>query len=422
MRVLIISWEYPPYINGGLGRHVAELIPALNRQGVETHVVTPAFDPLAHLDQLQTETCCTDTETPVSVSVTQENGITVHRVLATQDKTKTDVFKQAQQTNHLIETYLEHLYLQGDHWDLIHTHDWLTGFAGLHLKHARSVPLVSTIHATERGRVRGFLNSPLQQAIDQTERNLVHGSDRVIVCSHFMSNELQSFFHLSPAKLEVIPNGVDMNSLPRQFEGLDAFRAKYADPDDRIVFTVSRLVYEKGVHRLIEATPAILANCPQAKIIVAGRGPEAENLQNQAKYLGVADRVKFVGFISNEERDRFFKIASCAVFPSLYEPFGIVALEAMALECPVVVSYVGGLAEMVKHQETGITIFPDDAASVAWGVSYALTHPVWARRHAIQARQVVEEQFNWTRIAALTKAVYQQTIEAQNVTIHLGSD
>ena len=414
MRVLIISWEYPPYINGGLGRHVAELIPALNHQGVEVHVVTPSFHSLAHLAQLQTETRYSDNQTSVTASVTQENGITVHRILAYQDKTKTDVFKQAQQTNQVIEAYLNHLNLQGGQWDLIHVHDWLTGFAGLHLKQARAIPLVSTIHATERGRVRGFLNSPLQQAIDQTEHNLVHGSDRVIICSHFMSNELQSFFHVSPSKLEVIPNGVDMNSLHQQFDDLDYFRAKYANPDDRIVFTVSRLVYEKGVHRLIEATPAILAKCPQAKIIVAGRGPEAENLQNQAAHLGVTDRVKFVGFISNDERDRFFKIASCAVFPSLYEPFGIVALEAMALECPVVVSYVGGLAEVVTHQETGITIFPDDAASVAWGVSYALTHPVWARRHAIQAYHVVEEQFNWTRIATLTKAVYQKVIQAQS--------
>ena len=414
MRVLIISWEYPPYINGGMGRHVAELIPALTQQGIEVHVVTPTFELLNRSNQFHVQTQFTDNETSIMVSVTQEGGVTVHRVLVPQDdKAKTDIFNQAKFVNQRIEAYLEYLDAQGSRWDLVHIHDWLTGFAGLHLKQTQTIPLVSTIHATERGRVRGFLNSPLQQAIDQTEHDLVHGSDRVIVCSRFMSHELQSFFQVPLSKLEVIPNGIEINRF-QHFDNLDDFRAKYAAPDERIVFTISRLVYEKGVHRLIEATPGILAKCPRAKIIVAGRGPEAKNLRNQAEQLGISDRVKFVGFISNEERDRFFKIASCAVFPSLYEPFGIVALEAMALECPVVVSYVGGLAEVVTHQETGITIFPDDAASVAWGVSYSLTHPVWARRHALKARQVVEEQFNWTRIASLTKALYRQTIEAQN--------
>ena len=166
---------------------------------------------------------------------------------------------------------------------------------------------------------------------------------------------------------------------------------------------------------MVEAAPRIFAECSTARILIAGKGPEAKNLKQQAESLGVADRVNFIGFISDDDRNRLLKVADCAVFPSLYEPFGIVALEAMALGCPIVVSDVGGFSEMVTHQETGITVFPDDPESVAWGVSHTLTHPIWARRHALKARQSVEELFNWPRIAKLTKGVYENTLaERQN--------
>jgi glycosyltransferase involved in cell wall biosynthesis len=121
--------------------------------------------------------------------------------------------------------------------------------------------------------------------------------------------------------------------------------------------------------------------------------------------------VNFIGFVSDEDRNRLFAVADCAVFPSLYEPFGIVALEAMALGCPVVVSDVGGLSEVVTHKETGITVFPNDPESIAWGVLHTLKNPKWARKHAAKARQSVAELFNWTRVAILTKDVYQRVLE-----------
>lgn len=416
MRVLKLSWEYPPQVEGGLGRHVAELTPALTQQGVEVHIVTPVSEPTFR--QFRSDSSLKNPDTvalaPEALGqavISTENGVDVHRVLAPLDGYG-DIYSRVTEVNRIIEDYVYQMGEECGPCELIHIHDWLASFAGIGLKEAWNCPLIVTIHATERGRVRGHLSNHLQWSIDNTERNVVHEADRVIVCSEYMCNELQSFFQVPPSKLDVVPNGVDITGLQNhENENLDEFRARYADPDDLIVFTVSRLVYEKGVHRLVEAVPRILADCPAARIIIAGKGPESENLKRQAESLGCTHRVNFIGFVSDEDRNRLFAVADCAVFPSLYEPFGIVALEAMALGCPVVVSDVGGFSEVVTHKETGITVFSDDPESIAWGVLHTLKHPKWARKHAAKARQSVAELFNWTRIAILTKEVYQRVLE-----------
>jgi glycosyltransferase involved in cell wall biosynthesis len=161
---------------------------------------------------------------------------------------------------------------------------------------------------------------------------------------------------------------------------------------------------------LIRALPEVLDRQPSAKVVVAGRGPELESLRSLAWNTGVGEKVLFTGFIADEDRDRLFKVSDCAVFPSLYEPFGIVALEALAAKCPVVVSEVGGLKEVVQHAETGITVYPDDPGSLAWGILHTLQHPKWAAARVQNAYRVVREQYNWERIASLTAGVYRQVI------------
>jgi len=125
----------------------------------------------------------------------------------------------------------------------------------------------------------------------------------------------------------------------------------------------------------------------------------------------VADNVLFPGRVSDEVRDGLFKVADCAVFPSLYEPFGIVALEAMAAGCPVVVSDVGGLSEVVEHNVTGIKVYPDDPGSLAWGILHTIRNPQWSRQRVENAEKIVREQYNWHRIANMTVDVYNKTIQ-----------
>ena len=396
MRILMFSWEYPPHVVGGLGKHAAELLPPLgNLPGVDLHLVTPRWEGGKRRERV--------------------GRATVHRVEA--PIVEGDFFTKAQQTNLHLEEYVDRLWQESGPFDLIHVHDWLVAFVGAACKHRYEVPLLSTIHATERGRGRGHLLSDQSRAIHQVEWWLTYESWRVIACSEYMAGEVSSDFHCSRDKIDVIPNGVETARFD-ELEGKDltSFRTMYALPFEEIVFYVGRVVFEKGLHVLVRALPLVLAQQPSAKVVVAGKGPELESLRSLAQDLDVGKKVLFTGFISDEDRDRLFRIASCAVFPSLYEPFGIVALEAMAAKCPVVVSEVGGLQEVIEHAETGIMVYADDPGSLAWGIVHTLQRPEWSAARAKNAYRVVREEYNWERIARLTADVYRQVIAERAIT------
>jgi len=392
MRVLMLSWEYPPYIVGGLGKHVAELVPAVARQGIEVHVVTPQWN-----------------EAP---PVERHGNVTVHRTAMLRLPQDQDFYTLAWQVNrHMKETATQILAGQGP-FDIIHAHDWLTSFSASALKNEFKVPLIATIHATERGRGHGHLGTDTQRAINNAEWSLTYEAWRIIACSEFMSEEVVSYFNVPRDKIDIIPNAVDPSRFERwEGEDLSSFRSMHALPEEKIVFYVGRIVHEKGLHVLIEAAPRVLHSFPQAKFVIAGTGPLLDELRKRAWDLGLFAKVLFTGFIPDEDRDKLFKVANCAVFPSLYEPFGIVALEAMAAKVPVVVSQVGGLQEVVQHAETGITVYPNNAESLAWGILHTLEHPDWAQARVENAYRQVVEVFNWDRVAALTRAVYQRVAE-----------
>ena len=396
MRILIFSWEYPPHVVGGLGQHVAELLPALgNLPGLELHLVTPRWAGGQPIEKL--------------------GEITVHRV--DPPAAENDFFTMAWQTSLRLEKYSQQLWAQAGPFDLIHVHDWLVAFVGNALKRSYKVPLLSTIHATERGRGRGYLGSDQARAINNVEWSLAYESWRIIACSEYMAGQIVDYFKCSRDKIDVIPNGVNS----AQFDLLDGqdlshFRAMYALPNEQIVFHVGRIVYEKGIQVLVRATPLILGQHSTAKIVIAGKGPELEACRALAWSLGVGEKVLLTGFIFDEDRDRLFKMANCAVFPSLYEPFGIVALQAMAAKCPVVVSEVGGLTEVVRHAETGITIYPDNRESLAWGIVHTLQHPDWTAKRVESAYREVRELYNWDRIARLTANVYERIVAERALT------
>jgi glycosyltransferase involved in cell wall biosynthesis len=310
-----------------------------------------------------------------------------------------------------LEDYAHQLCEDTGPFELVHVHDWLVAFAGAAFKRSYGVPLLSTIHATERGRGRGYLASEQARAINHVEWWLTYESWRVITCSEYMRDEVIDYFQCPHDKIDVVPNGVDTSHFDElEDQDLTTFRNMYALPEERIVFSVGRVVFEKGLHILVRAMPLILAQEPSAKVVVAGKGPELESLRSLAWSVGVGEKVLLTGFISDEDRDKLFKIASCAVFPSLYEPFGIVALEAMAAKCPVVVSEVGGLQDVVQHAETGITVYSDDADSLAWGILHTLQHPEWSASRVENAYRVVREEYNWERIAQRTYEIYGQVI------------
>lgn len=390
MRVLMFSWEYPPHVVGGLGKHVAELIPPLSvLPDVVVHLVTPRLhggEPVERVGQVM-----------------------IHRVEVS--SVEGDSYTGAWQTNLRLEEYAHRLWGEIGPFDLIHVHDWLVAFVGAALKRTYKTPLLSTIHATERGRGRGSLGSEQARAIHHVEWWLTFESWRVIACSEYMRDEIAAYFECPRDKIDVVPNGVETSRFDSLVgQDFSHFRNMYALPSEQILFSVGRVVFEKGLHVLVRAMPLILAQQPSTKLVIAGKGPELESLRSLAWNLGAGEKVLLTGFISDDARDRLFRIADCAVFPSLYEPFGIVALEAMAARCPVVVTEVGGLQDVVQHAETGITVYSDDPNSLAWGILHTLQHPDWAARRAENAYRVVREEYNWEGIARMTVSVYARIV------------
>ena len=391
MRVLVTSWEYPPYVVGGLGRHVADLLPALARRGLEIHLVTPRRD--GDLPPYQ-----------------HTNGLHIHRADVPAGH-YADIYEESEAICAALREVGASIMERHAPIDVIHNHDWLTAAAAIALKHQFRAPLVATIHATERGRGRGELGSAMARRINDAEWRLAYEAWRVIGCADYMAREIASYLNTPANKIDVVPNGVDVTPfVALEAEDLSAFRARYALPQEKLVVSVGRLVDEKGMQVLVRSAPAVLAAVPEAKLVIAGKGPQADYLAGLVDELGLPGKVLLAGFISDEDRNRLYKAAQCAVFPSLYEPFGIVALEAMAARVPVVVSELGGPAEIVQHGETGITVYPDDPASCAWGITHTLQHLDWAQQRVDNAYRVVTTRYNWDTIAEQTEAVYGRVL------------
>lgn len=390
MRLLLLSWEFPPHIVGGLGKHVADLAPALAAQGIDVHVITPNLRGGAEVERL-----C--------------ERATIYRVPAF-DTTQTahDLVTFSQASNSYLERKGQQLHAALGGFDLIHGHDWLVAHSSIALKYALKRPLVVTVHSMERGRMQGNLTSPQSLAINGTEWWLTYEAWRVITVSRYMARQVEQYFGVPDDKLDTIYNGVTIPQHRLSDDEQAAFRAGYAQPDERIVYYVGRIVYEKGVQVLVEAAPQILGDMPGVKFVIAGTGAYLDTLRERVREQGLADRFIFAGFIADDIRDKLYQVADVAVFPSLYEPFGIVALEAMAQGCPVVVSETGGLSEFVRPHETGILTYPGDASSLAWGILHTLQQPEWAALRVKNALRDVQELYNWNRISMQTVATYRR--------------
>jgi len=384
----MISWEYPPKIVGGLGRHVEGLSEALVKRGHRVCVVT-ADIPKARNQEIT-------------------EGVEVWRALPHRPPAR-DFIESVMQLNfNMVERVIALSDLETQ-FDVLHVHDWLGAYAGKLFKHALRLPLIATIHATEYGRNNG-LHNDLQRHISDLEWWLCYEAWNVIVCSHYMENEVQNIFGLPKDKLRVIPNGIDPSKL-RASERVDlaSLRSLYARADEKVVLFVGRLVREKGVWLIIEAFKDLLPIVPEAKLIVVGKGPEEMYLRDYARRLGLEQKVYFTGFIEDDIRNQLYKLCQVAVFPSLYEPFGIVALEAMALGKPVIVSDTGGLGEVVKHGYTGLKFPSGDKKALSRVLADVLLDYDLAQRLS-QAGKKEVKMYSWDKVAQATENIYNEVI------------
>jgi glycogen synthase len=384
VKILMVSWEYPPVVIGGLGRHVYQLATALATAGHEVVVLSRKptnTDPRSH---------------PSTDDISE--GVRV--VAAAQDPHEfafgTDMMAWTLAMGHSMVRV--GLAIRDWRPDVVHAHDWLVAHPAIALAEFYDVPLVSTIHATEAGRHSGWVAGAISRQVHAVESWLVRDSDSLIACSHSMSDEITELFGPGLSEATVIPNGIDTEGWPF------ARRQPRSGPAELLF--VGRLEYEKGVHDAIAALSRIRRTHPGTTLTIAGEGTQRDWLIEQARKHKVLKATNFVGLVDHSSLLHLLHRADAAILPSHYEPFGIVALEAAAAGAPLVTSNVGGLGEAVIHGVTGLSYPPRDIPALAAAVRTALDDPAAAQQHALAARKRLTSDFAWSTVAEATAQVY----------------
>jgi glycogen synthase len=388
MRVLLISWEYPPVIEGGLARHVRKLSEHLVREGVEVHVLTRGG---GHLPLEE-----------------ERHGVLVHRVREPTFPKDPSAFVRWVDEMNADMRELGCELCERFRFDLVHSHDWLVAGAAQQVARRIDRPWLVTVHATEFGRHQGWVQNHPQSHIHAAERAMVRSADRVITCSRYMRSHVSTVFGVSPRRVTVVQNGIDPRDLEPVVPDLPGLRARYAEPDQRLVLLVGRLVYEKGFHLALDALAPVIRRLGDVRFVVAGSGTAEVELKRQARRLGLTRHGSFLGWVGDDMLHSLYRVADLCIVPSIYEPFGLVALEAMASGCLCVVADTGGLREVVPGDGTvGLRFRSRDSAALSEILGQVLRDDAMREQLVTEARAHVL-CFDWGEVATRTAAIYRE--------------
>lgn len=383
--ILMLSWEYPPHIIGGLARHVHALTTELAKRNQEIHVLTSK-----PYDSQQYE---------------KQGNVHIHRVNPINDHDPDFLSWMAGLNLAVIEEALNIAkYIK---FDAVHTHDWMTGPAAEFISKTMDIPLIATIHGTEFGRTKGIF-SELQEFISKKENELCHSADELIVCSDFMKAEVISLFKVPKNKITVIPNG----ALPEKEEKLE-FDIEEIYPfitGRKMVFSIGRIVKEKGFQTLIAAAELLKHKADDLCFVVAGNGPLLDGYRDKVKELGLDGFFHFIGFVNEGIRTSLLRRADLAVFASSYEPFGLAAAEALSEGVPTVVAKTGGMQTLVEDFKTGFYMHPGNEKSLVHIINWTLENEALADEIGRNGMLSVNEKFSWAQNAKTTDTLYKKMI------------
>ncbi|HEX6338725.1 MAG TPA: glycosyltransferase family 4 protein [Jiangellaceae bacterium] len=388
MRVLMLSWEYPPVVYGGLGRHVHGLSEALAADGHEVTVLTQAHEDAAADESV--------------------HGVRIVRVRPRDDRS--DFPRWVRALNRAQASAGRALL---DRWqpDVLHSHDWVAAEAGIALAKAARRPLVATIHATEAGLWNGWITTVLSQARHDTETWLVRSATRTIVCSEAMRAEVSAALKASAEDLTKVHNAVDLAAWRTSSDEQARARAALGVPSGApLVVLAGRIEWEKGGDVAVRALPSIRRARPGTHLVVAGTGSQRPALEKLARARRVFRAVRFAGHLDEADLAAVLGAADVALVPSSYEPFGMVALEAAVAGTPVVAGAAGGLPEVVANGRTGLLVPPRDPNALAAAVAAVLRDPALAARLVRDAQRDIEARFVWPVAARATEKVYAEAI------------
>lgn len=380
-KVLMLTWEYPPNIVGGLARHVHALSTELVENGHEIHVLTSNPSNRASCEEMA--------------------GVHVHRVLPLNAQ-DADFLSWIGGLNLAMADYALTMKIH-IRFDIVHNHDWMTGAAAGYISKALELPLISTIHGTEYGRNNGIFTE-LQEFIFNKEKELAESSQHVIACSDHMSQEIKGLFGITESKISVIPNGAFMET--ELHKDMNADEAFPFIKGRKVVFSIGRIVKEKGFETVIKAAAILKKAYPELCFVIAGNGPLLEYYRQLTEVLSLSDYVFFLGFVQDDVRKGLLGRADIAVVASTYEPFGLVAAEALAAGVPTIISDTGGMRGLAEHLKTAFYMKPGDEESLAGMIEYILADERQAKFIAQQGKIAVTSKFSWKENAKSTERVY----------------
>jgi len=379
---LMLTWEFPPRIIGGISTHVYHLSRALVERGTSVRVITCDF--------------------PNAPSEEIIDGVSVSRVDSGRVPESNFLLWIYHLNSQMISKTIE--LFETERFDLIHAHDWVVGRAAVELKNRLGLPLISTIHATEIGR-GGSLDGEYRRKVRDIERLLVEQSDGIICCSNYMLDHIQYVLGAVKTKIRVIPNGVEAS---RFNNGRQPQLIPTGVSEDRkTILYVGRIVREKGIFTLLDAFEKLRKQGKDVSLVLVGEGPLKEDLAKEVLRRKLNDRVKLAGFVDEKKLVSLYNSSDAFVLPSHYEPFGMVALEAMASRVPVVVSDVGGLSEIVEDGITGVKVPAANPSTLAEGILRVLEDRELSEQLKENAYRAVQERYRWDMIAEKTIEAYR---------------
>ncbi|MCX8188741.1 MAG: glycosyltransferase family 4 protein [Nitrososphaeria archaeon] len=408
MRIAFFVWEYPPRLVGGLGTYAEYITREFVELGHDVTVFT--LNP----GNLKTREILKGVEIHRPLIADASN---VFPFIVTEDLkrwgTSIKFFNDIFIYNVLSATKFINELVRKDniHYDIVCVHDWLSSIAGMIIKNETKIPVVFHVHSTEWGRSGGQGST----VVSHIEHSMAEVADHIITVSYAMRDDLIRHGWKAP-KISVVWNGVDPERYdPEKYnpEDIRRLREKYGVIEDgQMILFLGRLTWVKGIRNLIQAMPIVLEEYPKAKLIILGKGEEEKDIIETAKRLRINNNIVCnFEFVPEDERILHYAAADVCVFPSIYEPFGIVSLEAMAMRKPVVVGARGvvGFREQViasGPEQNGIHVNGEDPADIAWGIKEVLRDPQRAKVWGDNGRKRVQQYFTWRKAAEETIEIY----------------
>jgi glycosyltransferase involved in cell wall biosynthesis len=413
LRIGFFVWEYPPKIVGGLGTYAEYITREFVELGHDVSVFTLNDGDLKTKEIVRGvevhRPLIADASNVFPMFVTDDLKRWGTNIRFFNDIFIYNVLSSTKFLNGLIKR-------EGYCFDIVCVHDWLSCISGLIVKNGSKIPVVFHVHSTEWGR-SGDTGSDV---VSHLERATAQNADAIITVSSAMQDDLVR--HGWPqAKINVVWNGVDPDEYdPNRCrkDEISKIRENYGIPEDwKMLLFLGRLTWVKSVKNLVQALPTVLKDYPKTKLVILGKGEQQSDIIEMANRLGVKDNIvcRF-DFVPEKERILHYAAADLCVFPSVYEPFGIVSLEAMSMAKPVIVGARGvvGFREQVissGSDQNGMHVNGEDSSDIAWAIKETLSDPKRAKLWGESGRKRVIEYFTWRKAAEQTLDTYEAVID-----------